>query len=209
MLKVQNLSKSYGNTAVLKNVSFSAPSGKTLGIIGTNGAGKSTLVNILTAVEKASGGTAVFDGVDLLKLSVYSLKKHGIARSFQTPRLFSSLTVSENFALAGLHENNPTLAFELDYATARTLEIRRAVSLRPKLLFLDELSAGMISKDAHALASEVRSLNATIVMIEHNLSLVREFCDFTLALCDGEVLAFGQTGEVLGDKAVREKLMGE
>jgi branched-chain amino acid transport system ATP-binding protein len=212
MLKVENISKRYGKTEVLKDVSFCLKTPSTLGIIGTNGAGKSTLLNILTTLTKADSGTAQFNGINLLKLPTHTLLKNSIARTFQTPRLFNSLTVLENFLVSGTTpttDSPNTKASDLDYANRRYTELTRALNSHPTLLFLDEFSAGMVESQARNFLKQIKTPHLTTVMVEHNLNLVREFCHYTLALDMGQVLDFGETQKVLSNKTVTKKLMGE
>jgi branched-chain amino acid transport system ATP-binding protein len=212
MLKVENISKRYGKTQVLKDVSFCLKTPSTLGIIGTNGAGKSTLLDILTTLTKPNSGTAQFNGINLLKLPTHALLKNGIARTFQTPRLFNSLTVLQNFLVTGTTPTQPLTnckASELDYALRRYTELTRALKSHPTLLFLDEFSAGMVEDAARNFLTQIKTPHLTTVMVEHNFNLVREFCTYTLALDMGEVLDFGETQKVLSNKIVTKKLMGE
>ena len=213
LLKMEGISKAFPGVKALDNVNLEVKSGTVHALMGENGAGKSTLLNILTGITKAHSGQADFNGINLLKLSSYKLRRHNIARTFQTPRLFPSLSVEENFALVGktppLFKNPNLLATQLDYAQSRRVELFRALELNPKLLFLDELSAGMVHEGAKELLEEVIKHSLTAVMVEHNLSLVREFCEYTLALDCGQTIAFGKTQSVLSDKTVMRKLMGE
>lgn len=163
-------------------------------------------------MTKADKGQAHFNGVDLLKTPTHRLRGNKIARTFQTPRLFNSLSVGENFALVGetpLGFDAHLSAGELSFAECRRVELLRALKINPELIFLDELSAGMVHTQAQELFKEVTSHRITVVAVEHNISLVREFCEYTLALDLGEVIAFGKTDEVLREKAVITKLVGE
>ena len=223
-LRVSGIAKAYGGLHVLRDVEFVAERGRVLGIIGPNGAGKTTLLNILSGVIKADGGTMTLDDAPLAFAAPHDAVRAGISRTFQNLRLFGDLTVEENLALAdpalvaallslaGLEDVRTSPAGALPYGKQRRLEIARALALRPRVLLLDEPTAGMTHEESDEIATIVRTLGErglTIVLIEHNLRFLTAVAQRAIVLDAGRLIARGSCADVLNDPQVVEAYLGK
>ena len=223
-LRASGISKAYGGLHVLSEVAFVAESGRVLGIIGPNGAGKTTLLNILSGVIAADGGTLELGDKPVHFSAPHQAVRSGIARTFQNLRLFAELTVEENLtivdphltgallALTGLSDARDARAGALPYGKQRRLEIARALALRPRVLLLDEPTAGMTHEESEEVAAVIRQLAArglTIVLIEHNLHFLRTVAQHAIVLDAGRLIASGSCDAVLAEPAVVEAYIGK
>jgi branched-chain amino acid transport system ATP-binding protein len=252
MLQVHNLSLSFGGLKVLNNLSFSVNEGEIVSIIGPNGAGKSTTLNVLTGVNRPNRGEIRFRGQSLVGRSPHAITALGIARTFQSLRLFLNLSVLENVMAAAYCRTRAGLlatilrtpgwrreeaeirrqaeellaffgerlkgyrldqpAYSLSYANRRRLEIARAMMTGAKLLLLDEPAAGMNPHESAEITELIRRLRDecgyTIVLIEHDMSVVGGISDRVIALDHGEKIAEGSFAEVTANEAVIEAYLG-
>ena len=236
LLDVQNLGISFGGLRAVNNFSINIGKEQLYGLIGPNGAGKTTIFNLLTGVYKPDSGKIILDGNDLTGKSTIEINKSGIARTFQNIRLFSQLTVLDNVK-TGLHNNHhySTLdsilrlpryhkvekemndanvqAQNLPYGQQRKLEIARALATNPKLLLLDEPAAGMNPNETEELMDMIKFVrdhfHMTILLIEHDMKLVSGICEQLTVLNFGEVLAQGDTSDVLNNPQVIKAYLGE
>ena len=230
LLVVEGLSKRFGGTRAVDGVGFSVASGDRLGIIGPNGAGKTTLFELISGFVAPDAGTVRFDGSDVSSWSPERRSSAGLVRSFQNARLFPTMTVAETVALAaGANPARPDPtefldAFGLGSDAARPLsamptgarrlvELAAALSLHPRVLLLDEPSAGIAQSERRELASALERIGdshgVTLVIIEHDVPLLAEVCDRMLALEVGRVIAEGTPAEVTSHPDVIRSYLGE
>jgi branched-chain amino acid transport system ATP-binding protein len=252
LLEVRKLSKHFGGLAAVDEVDFHADEGEVVSVIGPNGAGKTTLFNIVTGFYTYEEGEVRFDGHNIAGLKPNQITRLGIARTFQTVRLFPAMTVLEN-AMVGQHSRSRSgvfgavlrlrgtvaeekhieerarealgffgnnllsraddLASGLAYADRRRLEVARAMATQPKLLLLDEPTAGMNAREKDEiidLVSRLRDERAyTVVLIEHDMPVVRGVSDRVVALDFGRRIAEGTYDEVSRDERVIEAYLGK
>lgn len=229
ILATTNLSKRFGGVIALNDVSLGLGQGRIHGIIGPNGAGKSTLFNVVSGVLKPTAGRVFFEGRDITGLAPHRITRLGIARSFQTPRVFGPLTVWENIALAvervgsdgrrcrdllqmvWLDDKADFPAEALAHGEKKRLDMACAIASDPKLLLLDEPTAGMTASETREVADLVRSLarSRTVVVIEHDIEFVKQVAEQVTVLDRGAVLFEGTIDQVVGDQRVRDIYLGE
>jgi len=250
MLETVGLTKRFGGISAVRDVNLIIPSHTVVGLIGPNGSGKTTFFNIVTGLDTPDGGRVLFLGEDVTGLPAHTIVEKGIARTFQTLRLFNNMTVLEN-VLVGMHARTRTnavgavfrppstraeeresrewaievlhifgnrlaprvnhLASSLSYANRRRLEIARAIASRPKLLLLDEPTAGMNPAETLELADQIRSLRTigiTVLLIEHKMNVVNEISDKVAVLDYGEKIAEGTAQEVQRNDDVIRAYLG-
>lgn len=230
LLVVQGLSKRFGGTRAVDGVSFSVAPGDRLGIIGPNGAGKTTLFELISGFVTPEEGTVHFDGVDVSAYSPERRSRAGLVRSFQDARLFPTMTVAETLALAasanparpdpeefldafGLGPRAAQPLSAMPTGTRRLVELAAGLALHPRVLLLDEPSAGIAQAETRELASVLDRISATygvtLVIIEHDVPLLAEVCDRMLALEVGAVIAGGTPAEVTCNPDVIRSYLGE
>ncbi|HET7421902.1 MAG TPA: ABC transporter ATP-binding protein [Candidatus Dormibacteraeota bacterium] len=236
ILEVRNLARRFGGVWAVRDVSFSVAEGEVLGIIGPNGAGKTTLINLITGHLRPSGGQVLIGGSDVTGRRPWVIAHDGVARTFQIVKPFRGLTVRENVAIGAMHGNHRdrTVAealatadrllelvgiapranaapSELSVADARRLELAKALAGRPRLLFLDEVMAGLRQSEIEAavgLIHDLRDSGITIVAVEHVMRAIVSISDRILVLHQGSILASGTPGEVLANERVIEAYLG-
>lgn len=234
LIAVRELSKAFGGVRATRDVSFDVEEGEILGVIGPNGAGKSTLLELMSGFQKPDSGSVRFDGHELTQEPAHRINQLGIARTFQKLRPFLRMTTLDNVMVAalvrdrsisrardkalrciefvGIPHKTTALADTLSTGQRKRLEFARAIASDPKVLLLDEVMAGVDQKslgDLIALVRQLRDLGTTIVMIEHNLDVLRALCDRILALHLGELVVSGTPDEVLGHPKVVNSYVGE
>ncbi len=236
MLETRGLGRRFGGLDALADVSFTVPAGQTLGVIGPNGAGKSTFINLVTGHIRPTSGRVLVDGKDLTGAKPWVVAKARVARTFQIVKPFRGLTVRENVAVGVLHgpkgtsvmsaalaaadqvlervglADKATLApGELSVADARRLEFAKALSLKPRLLLLDEVMAGLRHSEIEPsleLIASLKSEGITIIAVEHVMKAILAISDQVLVLHQGRVLTSGAPREVLSDPRVIEAYLG-
>ncbi len=235
VLKAENVVVDFGRFRALNRVSIEARSNEVVGIIGPNGAGKTTLINAITGFVHATEGTVTLDGQLLTGKQPYQIAKAGIARTFQNLRLFKELSVRENIAVAAttnrdlnpedpeaytsqllvsanLWEQRHALATEVDAGSQRRLELARAAARSPCFLLLDEPTAGMNDEESERMVDYIRkiadSLNAGVIVIDHDLRFITRICDRVYVLDYGTLLASGTPAEIRTNEAVRAAYLG-
>ena len=231
LLTTRGLSKSYAGLQAVTNVDFDLPQGEVRALIGPNGAGKTTLVGMISGRIAPTAGTVMFDGRDITTLPAHRRIALGMAYTFQITSVFARLDATENVALAarrrlngadvgtavqsalarvGLQDRAATLAGDLSYGHQRLLEIAMGLVQAPRLLILDEPTQGLAESEIEAFKALIRDLagGTTILLIEHNMSVVMETADRVTVLNFGEVLAEGTPDEIRADNAVQAAYLG-
>jgi branched-chain amino acid transport system ATP-binding protein len=237
LLETRGLTRSFGGVLALTDVSIAVEPGTVLGVIGPNGAGKSTLVNVVTGHVRPSSGNVLVDGVDLTGARPWQIAKARVARTFQLVKPFRGMTVRENVAVGamfgpegarsvhdalaradevlerlGLRGRSGAGPSELSTADARRLELAKALALRPRLLLLDEVMAGLRPREMDPALALIRSLKEegmTILAIEHVMKAILAVSDQVLVLHEGRVLTQGPPDDVVADQRVVEAYLGE
>ena len=237
MLSVESVSKTFGGVQALRGASLSCEAGEILGLIGPNGAGKSTLVNAISGVLKPDAGSVRLAGREITGHGPEYCARAGVARTFQTIRLFKELTVRQNVEVAHItcQSVRPDAAarigvdqllaqYQLDgfadvpagtlsYGSQRRLEIARALALGPSLLLLDEPAAGLNEGESETLALAIegirRDVDCATIVIDHDLRFINRLCDRLCVMDQGQVIATGQTEAVWRDPRVIEVYVGQ
>jgi ABC-type branched-subunit amino acid transport system ATPase component len=231
-LVLEDVGVRYGGVDALRGVSLTVARGLVLGLIGPNGAGKTTLVNATTGLAPLASGSVTLDGKRLDGLPPHRIARAGIARTYQNIRLFGALDVRANLAagafarpgrltpaeIATLLERAGIRGIDLDaragslpYGDQRRLEIARALAAAPTVLMLDEPAAGMNPSETTRLVDTIRGIaasNVAVLLIEHDMTLVRAACDSVVVLNFGQVIARGTPSEVGRDPVVVEAYLG-
>ena len=234
ILSVQGLTKSFGAVSVASDVSFTVREGEILGVIGPNGAGKTTLFGMLSGHIEPSAGRVVFRGEDITALPTHDRARRGIARTYQVPRPFGQMSVFDNLRVAatfagglagaeatewiertlaatGLTRFADTLAGRLPLLVRKRHELARALAMRPKLLLIDEVAAGLTEQEVNefiALVRRIRDMGTTVVWIEHVIRTMLTATDRLMALAGGQVLAVGVPREVIQSPEVQRVYLG-
>jgi branched-chain amino acid transport system ATP-binding protein len=234
LLELRGVSKSFQGLRALHDVSFSVEEGEVLSIIGPNGAGKTTLFNVVTGALRPTSGDILFEGRSIKGLRPDQTARAGIARTFQIVRPFPGLTTLENVTLAALakerHRRDAAKvarevlalvrldayadleARSLTLARRKRLEIARAVALRPRLILLDEVMAGLTPVEVEETIELLAALRArgiaTIAGIEHIMQAVRKISDRIVVLNFGRKLAEGPPGEIMAHPEVIKAYLG-
>jgi len=203
-------------------------------VIGPNGSGKTTLINCISGALRPQIGSVVFCGEDITQLPPHLRARRGIARSFQIPRPFKSMTVLENLLVGldfatvgsnlpeedvamsiltrmGLSSKADALTDTLSQVELRKMELARAMAVRPKLLISDEAMAGLSHSEVDEVLDLLISLgeeDITIIMIEHIMQAVMRFSERVMCLDAGRIIAIGAPAEVMANKRVQEAYLG-
>jgi len=234
ILKLQNLTRSFGSLTAVDGVELEVAQGEAVGIIGPNGAGKSTLFNLVTGLQQPDTGVIHFDGRDITHAPPRSRCIAGIGRSFQIPQPFESLTVFENLLVAGIHGRRQREAQVVDACGAilertglmalanrragtlnllgrKRLELARALASAPRLLLLDEIAGGLTEAECAELVrliQEINSSGVTIVWIEHIVHALLAVVSRLVVLNFGRKIVEGEPRSVIASSEVREIYMG-
>jgi branched-chain amino acid transport system ATP-binding protein len=236
VLEVEALSKRFGGFVALSTVSLAVESGERLGIIGPNGSGKTTLINCICGALRSDAGAIRFSGSDITDLPGYRRTRLGLARSFQIPRPFASMTVAGNVSVAleyaghrehgrsqvevetqailsrmGLESKSHLPAGALTQVDLRKLELARALATHPRLLILDEVMAGLSASEVDEMLSIVLMFNAsgvTVIMIEHIMRAIMRFSQRVLCMDAGRIIAQGTPQQVVADPNVQRVYLG-
>lgn len=233
-LEVQGLSKWFAGLKAVDDVSFTVKTGDILGLIGPNGSGKTTLINVVTGLLPATSGAVFVDGEKVSGQRAHRVAHAGIARTFQTIRLFHELTVLENVEVGAvsmgesrrravvrarelvehlaLNDVAELLGGEIPFGHQRKVEIARALATRPKFLFLDEPAAGLNEEESDALSELLKTIPATfgvgLVIVEHDMRLMMNVCPRLHVLNYGKTIAEGTPAEVRANEDVVTAYLG-
>ncbi|CAN5345520.1 ABC transporter ATP-binding protein [soil metagenome] len=238
LLEARDIAVHYGGIKAVDGVTISLTPGKIFGILGPNGSGKSTLLAAVTRLTPLTRGELVFDGRPYQTTSAHNVARRRIARTFQTVRLLNSRTVYDNIVLAtdvpaigsrpsiaerranvdeaiilsGIGDFVSYYPDELSYGAQRRVEIARALASKPRLLLLDEPTAGMNRHEREeigGLLQELRSGGLTQLLIEHDVQMMVDTCDYLYAMNSGVLIAQGLPREVVRNPAVQEAYLGK
>ena len=232
-LEARGVTQRFGGLLALADVSFPVAPGRVHGLIGPNGAGKTTLLNILTGLQRPTSGAVFAHDTDVTRWPSHRLvMEAGIVRTFQTVKLFATMTVEENLLVAarrtagkraargvahaalerlGLGPFAGEQAANLAYGLQRRVELARAVASGPRILLLDEPAAGLNPIERVDLGGHIAALAAdgvALLLVEHHMDLVRSVCEHTVVLDFGRIIASGPTSDVVTDPRVVEAYLG-
>jgi branched-chain amino acid transport system ATP-binding protein len=237
ILEGREVTKYFGGLAAVSNVDFHVDSGEVLGLIGPNGAGKSTLFNLISAALTPNPGTILFKGVDITGIKPHKICRMGLARTFQTVKIFSNLSVLENVLLGSFFGTKAKIsttdaiknatdmlefvgllpviaspARDLTLSHQKRLEVARAMATQPEILMLDEMMEGLNSVEVSAamrLVGRIREKGITVILIEHVMKAIMNICDRIMVLHHGEKIADGTPQEIVKSKQVMKVYLGE
>jgi branched-chain amino acid transport system ATP-binding protein len=242
LLSVTDLGKSFGGNRAVDGVSFSVAKGELLALIGPNGAGKSTTFNMVNGQLRADSGSIVLDGQELIGRKPRDIWRLGVGRTFQIAETFASLTVVENVQMALLsadaklfsmwkpaaaHRRDDALALlaqvgmaaqadrpccELAYGDVKRVELAIAMANAPKLLLMDEPTAGMAPKERNELMALTKKLvterGLAVLFTEHSMDVVFAYADRLIVLARGRLIAEGKPAEIRDHPKVQEVYFG-
>jgi len=234
LLQVSNVSKHFGGFTALAGVSLAIAEGERFGLIGPNGSGKTTLINCVSGSLRNETGSIVFNGEEVSRLPAYVRTRRGIARSFQIPRPFRTMSVLENLLVPsayvahlkdtdgeaealeilrkiGLAEKAHALSSALSQVELRKLELARAMAARPKLLISDEAMAGLSGAEVEEMLKILFALNQagiTIIMIEHIMQAVMRFSQRVVCLDAGRIICEGTPASIVQNPDVQKAYLG-
>jgi branched-chain amino acid transport system ATP-binding protein len=237
LLRVDGVVKRFGGFRALSGVSLEVQAGERFGLIGPNGSGKTTLISCISGTLRNEEGRIFFRDREITSLPAHRRTRLGIARTFQIPRPFGSMTVLENvcvtleygalgrarpgkpaveaheiLALVGLADKAALIASGLTQIELRKLELARAMAVKPALLISDEAMAGLTSSEVDDLLEILFRLNAagtTVIMIEHIMRAVMRFSERIAVLDAGEKIAEGPPDRIISDAAVERAYLGD
>jgi len=236
LLAVSEVSKRFGGVVALDRVTMEINDGEILGLVGPNGSGKSTLINVLSGFYSADRGRVSFGGADATDLPAHKLAALGIARTYQIPRPFDTMTPRQNIAVSymfgrsrhsfdgareaaqewldftGLGGVADLGVGELTLHQLKFLELARALATQPSLLLLDEVLAGLNPSEIDESVEMIRRIHSqgiTILIVEHVVRAVTALSDRLVVLNHGAVIAEGEPGDVMSDPAVVTAYLGD
>ena len=242
LLIAHELCKTFGAVVAARNVSFSVAAGELLALIGPNGAGKTTTFNLIDGQLRPDGGAVVLDGANVTRAPPREKFRLGVGRTFQIAQTFLSMTAAENVQMAlishrgqhrslfararrlyreealatlgqvGMVDHADRPCSTLAYGDVKRVELAVALASRPKLLLMDEPTAGMAPRERAALmrlaASLARERTMSVLFTEHDMDAVFAHADRILVLVRGEIIAAGPPDEVRADSRVRQAYLG-
>jgi branched-chain amino acid transport system ATP-binding protein len=240
--EVVNLKKSFGGLKATDNVSLHIKQGDICSLIGPNGAGKTTLFNLVTGHIKPDSGRVLFQGEDITGKPAMTITRKGIARSFQIVNIFPQLTVYENIMVAVLSQKRKSFDFlnpakkiareeihsllesigltghmkmlsgQLSHGNQKRLEVGIALAMKPKLLALDEPTAGMAVEEKGAILKTIKSLiqatGCTVLLCEHDMSVIFDVSDYIWVMANGRIVANGTIDEIKNNEVVQRIYLG-
>jgi len=233
ILETRALDKRFGGLHVTADVNLALAAGEIHCLIGPNGAGKSTLFRLILGEHSPSAGRILFAGEDITGLKPYARIRRGMSVKFQVPGIFKALSVRQNLEIAMQHtypaaaldgeidalleflmltKEARQLAGNLSHGQKQWLEIGMAVSLKPRLLLLDEPTAGMSPEETHATGEMVKALNAggmTVLAVEHDMTFVRQVAQRVTVLHLGRIFAQGTIDQIVADERIAAIYLGQ
>ncbi|WP_454764786.1 ABC transporter ATP-binding protein [Cupriavidus campinensis] len=242
LLALHGVTKRFGGVVATHDISMQVAHGSIVGMIGPNGSGKTTLFNAIVGYHPVDQGSIMFDGRDISRLCVPEIARLGLARTFQQTRVFSNMSCLRNLLVSvphareglaamctrqapevsararqmlrfvGLHDHQAQLAAELSFGQRKLLELSMALMSEPRLLLLDEPTAGVNPVMIESLIALLREINArlgvTLLVIEHNMRVISQLADYVYCLAHGELLAQGTPPQILGNREVIDAYLG-
>jgi branched-chain amino acid transport system ATP-binding protein len=242
LLSLRNVTKAFGGVRAVDDVSFDLAAGEFLALIGPNGAGKSTCFNVINGQLRPDSGKVMLDGADIIGLSPRAIWRRGVGRTFQVAATFGSMTVVENvqmallshhgetlrlwkpaaarhraealelLALVGMQDAADTACRELAYGDVKRVELALALANAPRLLLMDEPTAGMAPRERHDLLALVKRIvterKVAVLFTEHAMDVVFAHADRILVLARGKLIADGNPQAIRDDGLVREVYFG-
>jgi len=237
ILKGEGVTKYFGGLAAVSDVDFKVEQGEVLGLIGPNGAGKTTLFHLVSGALEPKSGTIKFKDKNIHGLKPHRICRLGVARTFQSVKVFSNMTVLENVLVGarfgtpdsqseneadkeakelldfvGLLRMRDDPAFSLKLVSKKRLEVARALATKPELLLLDELMAGLNPTEideAMNLVDKIHNTGVTIFMIEHVMKAIMSICTRIMVLHHGKKIAEGTPKKIAANKKVIKAYLGE
>ncbi len=242
LLAVRSVSKAFGGVQANQEISLTIPSGKIIGLIGPNGSGKTTLFNSIVGYHPVDQGSVRFQGKEITKMLVPQIARLGLLRTFQQTRIFSGLScignmqisapvvrsglkslftkfpiddmedIEDILAFVGLHSKRHLLAGQLSFGQQKLLEFAMALIAEPKLLLLDEPTAGINPTLINGLIDRLRvanqELGITLFIIEHNMRVIMNIADHIYCLAHGQLLAEGPPDKIQNNQTVIDAYLG-
>ena len=233
MFEVCGVTKRFGGLTAVSKADLTIGPGEIVGVIGPNGAGKSTLFSVIAGVLTPEEGVVKAGDKVLTGMAAHKMARHGVARTFQTPRPFGALTVLDNMVVAahtvepktgqarewavrcldriGMSEMADVTASALPLGMRKRLEVGRALATRPQLLLLDEVLGGLNPSEIDtmvALIRELRGEGMAICMVEHAMAIIMSLCDRIYVIDHGVVISSGTPQEVSSDQTVIDAYLG-
>jgi branched-chain amino acid transport system ATP-binding protein len=230
LLEIRGLERRYGGIRAVADLDLDLAEGELRCLIGPNGAGKSTVFKLVMGLERADRGSMSFLGRDITRLEPFARVRRGLSMKYQTTRVFLNLSVEQNIAIAcgrsGLADGivpwaldyfglPPTLhraASTLSYGEQHWLEMVLALGTRPRLLLMDEPTAGMTPDESArtaAFVKEARQRGVTLLVVAHDMTFVREIAELVTVLHQGELFRQGRLEEIESDPEVRRIYLGD
>jgi ABC-type branched-subunit amino acid transport system ATPase component len=242
ILEVDRVSKAFGGLVANREVTLRVPEGAIYGLIGPNGSGKTTLFNSIVGQHPIDGGSIRFQGREISRLRVPQIARLGMLRTFQQTRIYSGMTCLHNMVISvptvelgwrsmfrksppsdlrkaedllhfvGLHDKRHLRARDLSFGQQKLLEFAMALMSRPRMLLLDEPTAGINPTLINGLLERLRQVNAelgiTLLVIEHNMRVIMNLAQYIYCLAHGELLAEGKPEQVQKDARVLDAYLG-
>jgi branched-chain amino acid transport system ATP-binding protein len=237
ILEGEGVTKYFGGLAAVSNVDFHVDQGEIAGLIGPNGAGKTTLFGLISSAHVPNSGTIRFKGENITGLRPHQICRKGLARTFQSVKIFPNMPVINNVVL-GVHFGSPgrvtsaqaaeeaarllefvglsaavlAPAKDLTLVNQKLLEVARALATKPEVLLLDEIMAGLNPTEiaqAMELVSKIRAQGITILMIEHVMKAIMSVCERIMVLHHGKKIAEGTPQEIATSETVVKVYLGE
>jgi ABC-type branched-subunit amino acid transport system ATPase component len=242
MLEVKNVSKSFGGVRANQDISLNVPEGSIIGLIGPNGSGKTTMFNSIVGYHPIDEGNISFEGQEISKLRVPEIARLGMLRTFQQTRIYGEMSCMDNMRISspgdgagirhlfssvsteidehaeelldfvGLHSKRLLLAGNLSFGQQKLLEFAMALMRKPRLLMLDEPTAGINPTLINGLIDRLRRANSefgiTLFVIEHNMRVIMNLAEHIYCLAHGKMLAEGPPEEIQNDQRVVDAYLG-
>jgi len=242
MIEVRGVTKAFGGVIANNNITLDVPMGRVTGLIGPNGSGKTTLFNSIVGYHPIDAGSIKFEGLEISDLQVQQIARRGLLRTFQQTRIYSKMNCVENMLISvphrrqtyrdmfaqyppevteraeqlldfvGLYSKRKLIAGSLSFGQQKLLEFAMALMNEPKVLLLDEPTAGINPTLINGLINRLRraatELGVTLFVIEHNMPVIMDLADDIYCLANGRLLAHGTPDEIQNDERVINAYLG-